>query len=152
MNPARDKIDTSKECPFCAIARGADPAAEIVCEGRAWIAFFPLEPATPGHTLVIPRIHVADLWDADERTAQELTSAILVVGNAIDRALHPAGMNLISSAGEVAEQSIFHLHLHLVPRSIDDRLGQIWPDQGDVDPATTKRLAERIRGECSFET
>lgn len=123
----------------------------MVCEGASWVAFFPLDPATPGHTLVIPRVHVADLWDADEPTARELATATLVVGNAIVRALKPAGMNLISSAGEVAEQSVPHLHLHLVPRSTGDRMGQIWPHHGGVDPSRTKLLAERIREECSPE-
>ena len=51
------------ECDFCAIARG-DAPAEVVCEGSSWVAFFPLDPATPGHTLIIPRVHVEDLWDA----------------------------------------------------------------------------------------
>ena len=55
-------------CAFCAIAQGADRSVEILCEGDTWIAFFPETPATPGHTLVIPRTHVPDLWSVDSRT------------------------------------------------------------------------------------
>lgn len=139
-----DPADFPDDCPFCAIARGEDSAAQIVCESAGWVAFFPLGPATPGHTLLIPRVHVANFWEADERIVEELTAAALGVGNAIHRALRPAGMNLISSAGEAAEQTILHLHLHLVPRFAGDRMGPIWPDHAGGDPTTIDGLAKRI--------
>ena len=50
------------DCEFCTIARGEDRSVEMVCQGTDWVAFFPFNPATPGHTLVIPRAHVADFW------------------------------------------------------------------------------------------
>src|SRR5579863_10354455 len=115
------------DCPFCAIARGDDDSVEIVCEDDAWVAFFPLNPATPGHTLIIPRQHVSDLWQADQVLANELMVATQRVGRAIEQALAPEGLNLITSAGKTAEQSIFHLHLHVVPRWRRDGFGKIWP-------------------------
>jgi diadenosine tetraphosphate (Ap4A) HIT family hydrolase len=87
-------------CDFCAIARGADQSVEVVCEADTWIAFFPLKPATPGHTLVIPRRHVPDLWSADPPLASDLITAVIQVGRAIQAALTPDGMNLIRSSGE----------------------------------------------------
>ena len=53
-----------KNCDFCKIAQGGNPNVEVICEGETWIAFFPLNPATPGHTLIISRNHISDLWTA----------------------------------------------------------------------------------------
>lgn len=139
--------EVAEHCDFCAIARGAE-SVELICEGSDWLAFFPLEPATPGHTLVIPRTHVENLWDASPELASDLTKAVLRVGHAIDQALRPAGMNLITSAGSAAEQTVFHLHLHVVPRWSHDGFGDIWPaDKTYADP-TIDRIAERVRAAC----
>jgi len=78
----------------------------------------------------------------------ELMSAVIKVGNAIQTALSPAGMNLISSAGRVAEQTIFHLHLHLVPRTEGDRLGPIWPEDAELAAEVRAELLAQISAEC----
>ena len=137
-----------KDCPFCAIARGEDDEADIVCAGDSWVAFFPLDPATVGHTLIIPRRHVSDLWDLDLADVPDLGSAAVRVGRAIKIALEPDGMNLITSAGEAAEQTVFHLHLHLVPRWRRDGFDRIWPPNGSVAERLKDDAAERIRKEC----
>jgi histidine triad (HIT) family protein len=142
-------VDTaSQDCPFCAIARGEDRSVEIVCERDQWVAFFPPEPATPGHTLVIPRLHVRDLWSADALLAAELTEAVIYVGHAVEKAVSPEGMNLITSAGEAAEQTVFHLHLHIVPRWQDDRL-DIWPPKKPMQDRLKDNLADAVRQACS---
>ena len=140
---------TLEGCPFCAIAQGENDSVEVVCEAADWIAFFPDEPATPGHTLVIPRSHVRDLWSLDQSSARELTTAVLRVGHAIKRALDPEGMNLISSSGEAAGQTVFHLHLHVVPRWQRDDFGRIWPPEKPMEERLKDDLAERIRRECA---
>ena len=136
-------------CDFCAIARGEDPAVEVVCERPNWIAFFPLSPATPGHTLIIPRQHIHDLWELhDAALADDLIHAAISVGNAIQQALTPEGMNLITSAGAAAEQSVFHLHLHLVPRWQRDGFGPIWPREDRYEDDSLDNVAARIRAAC----
>lgn len=134
-------------CDFCSIVNGATKA-EIVCQGEAWIAFFPLKPATPGHTLVIPRRHVHDLWSADPTLADELMAAVIKVGRAIREALTPDGMNLITSSGAEAEQTIFHLHLHLLPRYHDDGFDDIWPPKRKLPDVDLEGVADRIRDAC----
>jgi histidine triad (HIT) family protein len=136
-------------CTFCAIARGEDHSVEVVCEGEGWIAFFPLDPATPGHTLVVPRKHVVDLWEVDPPLGADLMAAVVRVGRAIDVALKPEGMNLITSAGKAAEQTVFHLHLHVVPRWQRDGFGRIWPVDGRFEEAGLEDVADRIREACS---
>jgi histidine triad (HIT) family protein len=137
-----------ESCDFCAIARGDAGSTELVCEAANWVAFFPLKPATPGHTLIIPRRHVEDLWQADQDLAADLMGAVQRVGHAVQRALEPDGMNLITSAGSAAEQTVFHLHLHVVPRWARDGFGKIWPiDRSYNDPAL-EEMARRIRDAC----
>lgn len=139
----------SEPCAFCAIARGEDRTVEIVCEDESWLAFFPLEPATPGHTLVIPRTHVPDVWAAPAPLVAELMTGVLRVGEAINAAIHPEGMNLITSAGKAAEQTVFHLHLHVVPRWTRDGFGRIWPIEGlKYESSDLENVAELIRAEC----
>jgi histidine triad (HIT) family protein len=135
-----------RECPFCRIADGLEQA-ELVCERASWLAFFPPQPATPGHTLIIPRAHVADLWSADPELAHALVDAAIEVGRAVDRAVSPEGMNLISSAGEAAEQTVFHLHLHIVPRWRADEL-DIWPPKTPMQTKLKEDLAAAIRAAC----
>ena len=141
--------ENAKHCDFCAIARGEDRSVEVVCEDRNWIAFFPLDPATPGHTLVVPRVHVVDLWEVEPCLAGELMAAVIRVGRAVGAALKPEGMNLITSAGKAAEQTVFHLHFHVVPRWQRDGFGRIWPGERKFEDATLENVADRIREACN---
>jgi len=137
------------DCDFCQIARGESSGADIICSGVNWVAFFPLNPATPGHTLVIPRKHVPDLWQVEFELGHDLMDAVIKVGRAIQSALRPEGINLITSAGETAEQTVFHLHLHLVPRWHEDGFGRIWPVRHRYENATLGDVADRIRQACA---
>ncbi|WP_030642813.1 MULTISPECIES: HIT family protein [Streptomyces] len=132
-------------CAFCGIV--ADPSrARVVYEDDHTVAFFPLAPATRGHTLVVPRTHAADLWEMADAEVQHLMRTVLAVGRALRVVLEPAGMNVIHSAGQVASQTVFHAHVHLVPRLPGDAMGEIWPprepprNETDLD-----ELAQRIR-------
>jgi histidine triad (HIT) family protein len=138
----------AEDCNFCSIARGDNRSVEVVCEGATWLAFFPLKPATRGHTLVIPRLHAPDLWSVDPSLGADLMAAVIHVGRAIQTAVIPEGMNLITSSGEAAEQSVFHLHLHLVPRWRRDGFGHIWPPKGKLRRVDMDGVADRIREAC----
>jgi histidine triad (HIT) family protein len=135
------------DCPFCAIARGDGGSVEIVCEAPHWVAFFPPEPAALGHTLVIPRLHVADLWAADADLATELMQGAIRVGRAVRSALTPDGLNLISSSGTAAEQTVFHLHLHIVPRWANDEF-HIWPTHRPMRQSVIGDVAKAVRTAC----
>jgi len=141
----------TRDCDFCAIASGQDKTVEVVCQDKGWVAFFPNNPVTPGHTLVIPRVHVADLWAADLTLATGLMAAVIQVGRAIDASLRPQGMNLITSAGDTAEQTVFHLHLHIVPRWRRDGFGRIWPLDKKYEDSDLGDVASKIREACKQE-
>jgi histidine triad (HIT) family protein len=133
-----------EQCKFCQIVRGEQPAC-IVGETTDTIAFFPLNPVSLGHTLVIPKAHVTDLWSADYSLSISLIQAVIRVGAAIKQALRPHGMNLVSSYGGAASQTIFHLHLHVVPRWEGDRIGNIWPPSEPIATEAKNQAAELIR-------
>lgn len=138
-----------EECPFCRIGRGEDGSVEVICEGEQLVAFFPPEQATRGHTLIIPRAHVPDFWSLDPSLAAELSKAALQLGNAIERALAPEGMNLITSSGEAAEQTVFHVHLHVVPRWRHDGFGRIWPPEKPMTDEIKENTADLVREACA---
>lgn len=105
-------------CVFCEIAAGTAPATVV----RDWgdvLAIVPLGPVTEGHVLVIPRAHVADAGEDPEVSARTMACAAELMGEL------PAA-NIITSRGAVATQSVFHLHLHVVPRRAGDGLALPW--------------------------
>lgn len=82
-------------------------------------------------------MHVRDFWEMSPALAADMAAACLQVGHALKELLSPEGMNLIASAGDAAEQTVFHLHMHVVPRWHDDALGALWPSAAEgVDPMT----------------
>lgn len=115
--------DTS--CPFCAIIMGEGPAWVVYRNDHA-VVFFPLQPATLGHTLVVPRRHIPDIWELPEADAACLSRTVLRVAAALRAAVTPDGLNIIQSSGAAATQTVPHLHVHLVPRWAADAMGPIW--------------------------
>lgn len=107
-------------CVFCEIIAGRAPAT-IVHDSVNAIAIVPLNPVTPGHLLVIPKMHVADFSESHYVTADTM-----VVASILARDHLPGPMNLITSRGREATQSVFHLHVHLVPRAENDGLALPW--------------------------
>ena len=126
------------DCEFCQIVRGEQPA-RVVGDSPDALAFFPLRPVCPGHTIVIPKTHIRDLWADGNLPVAGLMQAVIRVGQAISRALRPDGMNLISSAGQAASQTVLHLHLHVVPRWSGDHIGNIWPPGRTIARRTSGR-------------
>ena len=111
---------TDQPCPFCEIVAGRAPAT-IVHEWSDTLAIVPLNPVVDGHTLVIPKRHVRDFAADPEVSADAMLHAAQLIRWWTDRP-----MNLITSRGREATQSVFHLHLHLVPRAEADGLALPW--------------------------
>jgi histidine triad (HIT) family protein len=119
------------DCIFCKIVAGELPAT-IVDEDERTIAFMDINPATRGHALVIPRAHAADLLTVE---SEDLLAVALAARRLAERAkqrLRADGVNLVNSCGAVAWQSVFHFHMHVIPRYEDDPLRLPWvPAPGD---------------------
>lgn len=132
------------DCVFCAILAGSAPAA-VVDEDEETLAFLDHAPFTTGHTLVVPKAHHRDLWDVDEATAAAVMRASHRVARRIRDVLQPDGCNLLQSTGLAAFQTVFHLHVQVIPRWDDDPLTiPSWPKQ-PADPADLAAVAARLR-------
>jgi diadenosine tetraphosphate (Ap4A) HIT family hydrolase len=132
-------------CSFCAIVRG-EGTVHAVFETADVLAFFPLASAAVGHTLVIPKTHIPDIWSLVDSQASSLMISTLSVARAIRQALRPDGMNVINSNGAAASQSVRHLHIHLVPRWSNDSFGVIWPASKPIADEVKDETARLIRG------
>lgn len=141
-------MTTTGGCPFCEIAAKDDPDVREVYRNDRVVVFFPLEPATLGHTLVAPRQHVRDIWALDQELAADLAWAAVKVAHAVRGAMQPDGLNLIQSNGEAATQTVMHLHVHVVPRWRNDKVGRIWPPETSYSEAQKDDAWEAIRAEC----
>lgn len=139
---------TPADCPFCEIVQREDPDAREVYRDEHVVAFFPTEPAVLGHTMVVPREHVPDIWSLTEEKADHLARATLRLAGAIREAVRPEGLNVIQSNGEAATQTVFHLHVHLVPRWIGDAMGPIWPEETDYGEAEKDQTLAAVREAC----
>lgn len=142
---------SAADCPFCSIIHRDDPDAREIYRDEKIIAFFPQEPATLGHTLVVPRDHIPDIWQLDDATAGRLAGVTIRLALVMRDALSPEGLSVIQSNGAAATQTVFHLHVHLVPRWDGDALGRIWPPETHYSEAAKdvawERLRERVRSE-----
>lgn len=111
---------TTAECVFCANVAGRAEAS-VVHEDEVAIAFLDLNPVTRGHLLVVPRAHGSGLEEIDVATGAHVWSVAHRIARALRRSsLQPDGVNLLLCDGEVAFQTVFHLHLHVIPRYADD--------------------------------
>ena len=105
-------------CPFCK----AESEREIIASTSLSIAFFDGFPVSPGHALIIPRRHVASFFDLTKDEQQDMLKLADSVKRIVDEKYHPDGYNVGINVGEAAGQSIFHVHMHLIPRYKGDVL------------------------------
>ena len=133
------------DCLFCGIVEGSIPSETIDSDERT-VSFMDINPATRGHALVVPRAHSADLLEISD---EDLTATMLAsrrVAARMKDELEADGINLINACGAAAWQTVFHFHIHVVPRYEDDPLKLPWvPEEGD--PEQIAQIAERLRGE-----
>src|SRR5919109_3550811 len=121
------------DCLFCGIVAGTIPS-ERIDENERTVAFMDINPATQGHALVVPREHSVDLMEIGEDDLIATVLAAQRLAARIRKVLQADGINLINSCGPAAWQTVFHFHIHVVPRYDDDPLKLPWvPAPGDAD-------------------
>jgi histidine triad (HIT) family protein len=125
------------DCIFCKILAGELPAT-IVDEDERTIAFMDIAPATRGHALVIPRTHTPDLLSVDPEDLRAVAVASQRLAARAKERLAADGVNLVNSCGAIAWQTIFHFHVHVIPRYENDPLRLPWvPAPGDPEEIAT---------------
>ena len=133
------------DCIFCKIAAGELPST-IVDEDERTIAFMDIAPATRGHLLVIPREHSPDLLTIGSEDLAAVGAAAQRLAARIKTRLGADGVNLLNSCGAVAFQTVFHFHMHVIPRYEDDGLRLPWVPQAG-DQAEIAAAAKELGGE-----
>jgi histidine triad (HIT) family protein len=130
------------ECIFCQIARGEAPRFEV-CEDELTLAFMDIFPVAEGHTLVVTKEHFASLFEVSTDALTAVASTSLRVAGAIRRALSPDGLGVFQLNGAAAGQTVFHYHMHLIPRRAGEDLRIHGRER--ADDTRLARVAERLR-------
>lgn len=129
-------------CIFCKIAAGEIPSHTIY-EDERFKVIFDISPATKGHAIIIPKNHAKDVFELSEEDASKIFVVAKKVASALNEVLPCDGFNILQNNGEIAGQTVFHLHVHLIPRYKDDNVVLSWK-QGD--PAKElDEIAEKVK-------
>lgn len=137
------------ETVFGKILTGEIPSYKVY-ENEYVYAFLDISQVTKGHTLLIPKKASANIFETDEETMKHIGAAIPKVANAIKKAFNPDGLNIIQNNGEFADQSVFHIHFHLIPRYENDidGFGYKWETHEDIlDNDAKQQIAEQIQAQ-----
>ncbi|GAF22269.1 histidine triad nucleotide-binding protein [Bacillus sp. JCM 19047] len=121
------------DCIFCAIRDGQLPATKLY-EDEHVLAFYNIQQITKGHTLIIPKQHHEAIFDLPSETASHLFSVVPKLASALKESYSCKGMNIVNNNGQVAGQTVFHYHLHLVPRYGEEAIySHIWDKEASPD-------------------
>ena len=129
-------------CIFCKIIRGEIPCFKVL-EDADVLALMDVNPIAPGHVLVMPKHHAKDILETPLDCVGKAFAGAGRAARAVQKTLAPDGINILQANGPGAKQSVFHLHVHVIPRGMDDGLSMNWElAPGDMDQIG--RLAEQI--------
>ena len=131
------------ECIFCKLVSGAIPAARVY-EDELTVAFMDIGQVNPGHVLVATRRHAATLLDITAQEAAAVLQTAQKVARAVQQTFDPPGLTLLQANGREGDQTVFHFHLHVVPRHAGDGIALTWPRK-NPPAALLQDYAERLR-------
>ena len=134
---------TDDNCIFCKIANGVIPSTTLY-EDEQFRVILDLGPASRGHALILPKLHFADVCDLDEEIAAKVLPLGAKIGAAMKKSLGCSGFNLVQNNGESAEQKVFHLQMHIIPRYENGPSIVSWIP-GTVSPEELAQIAEKIK-------
>lgn len=133
----------NSDCIFCKIANGKIPSSTIY-EDEMFRVILDLSPATKGHALILPKKHMANIFEMDEETAEKIFVLASRISKAMKEALNCDGLNIIQNNGEIAGQTVFHFHMHIIPRYNDDGQHINWVP-GASEAAERDAIAQQIK-------
>jgi histidine triad (HIT) family protein len=130
-------------CVFCRIVAREIPAS-VVYEDDLTIAFMDIGAVNPGHVLVACKAHVENVFGLDDAQAGAVMRTVAKVSRGLAAAFAPDGVNLFQANGAAAEQTVFHFHVHVLPRRVGDGMKLVWPTT-NPPREDLERAAERLR-------
>ena len=135
-----------ENCIFCKIIAGDIPSSKVYEDDKV-LAFLDISQTTKGHTLLIPKEHVRNVLAMSEKNSQELFARLPKITRAVQKATGAVGMNIVNNNEEVAGQTVFHAHVHLIPRYASDDGFSLNFTEHELDFETLGKLAEQITKE-----
>jgi histidine triad (HIT) family protein len=114
------------DCVFCRIVAGQIPSTRVY-EDEHTLAFMDIGHVNPGHTLVAVKKHAANVFELEETQAEAVARAIVKISRALKKAFEPEGLSVYQANGKAAGQTVFHYHVHLLPRHAGDGMELTWP-------------------------
>lgn len=129
-------------CVFCKIIDGVIPSTKLF-EDDDFVIILDVGPATFGHALVIPKNHYANIYEMPEAMLSKSINLAKVWGEKLVKALNADGLNLVQNNGLAAGQTVFHYHLHLIPRYDGDTVGELWTP-GSLSDEQRKEIVEKL--------
>jgi len=133
------------DCLFCGIVEGSVPSQTVDADERT-VSFMDINPATRGHALVVPRAHSTDLMDIEPADLEASITAAQRLAARMEEVLEPDGFNVLNAARPAGWQTVFHFHLHVIPRYEDDPLKLPWIPRG-ADADAIAAVAEELRAD-----
>lgn len=133
-----------ENCIFCKIAQGEIPSATLY-EDEDFRVILDLGPASKGHALILPKVHAANLYELPDELASKALVLAKKMAAKMTEALQCDGFNLVQNNGECAGQTVFHFHIHLIPRYKGDGVGISWKP-GTLSEEDKEEILAKIKG------
>jgi histidine triad (HIT) family protein len=133
-------IMVKDDCIFCKLANGVIPTNSLY-EDDVVRVIFDASPASKGHVLIIPKQHFDNVYSLDDDTAAHIFKVAVKVASTLKDVLNLEGLNIVQNNGEIAGQTVFHFHMHIIPRYKGDTVNVGWKP-GKIDEATVKQIQE----------
>ena len=136
-----------ENCIFCKIANGEIPAATLY-EDENFRVILDLGPASKGHALILPKSHAANIYELSDEMAAKAMILAKKMATAMTAALKCDGFNIVQNNGECAGQTVFHFHMHLIPRYKGDQVGITW-HPGEHSDADKEEILLKVKEQLS---
>ena len=133
-----------EDCIFCKIANGEIPSATLY-EDEDFRVILDLGPASKGHALILPKMHAANIYEMPEELVGKAFMLAKKMAGILTEGLKCDGFNILQNNGETAGQTVFHFHMHLIPRYKDDHAGVTWTP-GTLTDEVKEEILTKIRG------
>ena len=131
------------DCIFCKLANGDIPV-DAIYEDDLVKVIFDAGPASEGHVLIIPKSHADGIYDLTDEQAERIFAVAVKVSNALKKAFEPDGLNVVQNNGDIAGRTVFHFHMHLIPRYKGDGVNVGWNPKELTDDARQEML-EKVK-------
>ena len=131
------------DCIFCKLANGDIPTNTLY-EDDCVRVIFDAEPAAEGHVLILPKEHFDNIYELDDDTAGHVFKVAKKIATAMNKTLDMDGLNVVQNNGEAAGQTVFHFHMHIIPRHNDDTVNVGW-EKHKVSRERIKDITDEVR-------